>query len=101
MSIYSVGFPITIGDLQSQAYTTQQANGSFGAGIQYDLKPPFFPALQSDLRPVSAADRYSQKRDLRARNLNFETGIGEWNVLVEYNLLDLRDHGSPPMSLSV
>ena len=90
------GFSNYIGDLQSSRYTTSQSNGSFGAGLQYDLSGHF--SLLSNLTwgRISAADGYSKQADLRARNLNFESVIGEWNVLVEYNLLDLRDHRVTP-----
>jgi hypothetical protein len=90
------GFSNYDGALQSQAYTTQQSHSALGAGIQYDLNMHF--SLQSNLTyaKVGASDSYSPYADLRARNLSFETNIGEWNVLVEYNLLDLRDHRFTP-----
>jgi len=37
------GFSNYFGDLQEHPYTTQQANGSFGAGLQYDLNGHFLP----------------------------------------------------------
>src|SRR5581483_10036840 len=90
------GFSNYIGDLQSSRYTTAQSNGSFGAGIQYDLSNHF--SLLSNLMygRISAADGYSNQADLRARNLNFETVIGEWNLLAEYNFLNLNVHRLSP-----
>lgn len=90
------GFSNYIGDLQSSPYTTKQSNGAFGAGVQYDLTGHF--SLLSNLMygRISAADGYSSQADLRARNLNFESVITEWNVLAEYNLLDLREHRLTP-----
>ncbi len=90
------GFSNYNGDLQSQNYTTQQAHLSFGAGIQYDLNPHF--ALLSNLTygKVGAADSYSPFADLRARNLSFQTDIGELNVLLEYDLFDIRNHRVTP-----
>src|ERR1700748_1783577 len=73
------GFANYIGDLQSKGYTTQQSNGSFGAGIQYDLSGHFSLLSNLTYGRVSAADGYNPQADLRARNLNFETVIGEWN----------------------
>ncbi len=90
------GFSNYIGDLQSHSYTTQQSNGSFGAGLQYDLSGHFSVLSNLTYGRVSAADGYSDEAVLRARNLNFETVIGEWNLLLEYNLLDLRDHRLTP-----
>jgi hypothetical protein len=94
------GFSNYIGDLQSKAYTTQQSNGSFGAGLQYDWNGHF--SLLSNLMygRVSAADGYSRKADLKARNLNFETQIVEGNLLAEYNLLDLNEHRFSPYAFA-
>src|ERR1700735_2100286 len=90
------GFSNYNGDLQSQDYTTQQSHLSFGAGIQYNLNGHFSLLSNLTYGKVGASDSYSPFADLRARNLSFETNIGEWNVLVEYNLLDLRDHRVTP-----
>lgn len=90
------GFSNYIGDLQSSPYTTKQSNGSFGAGIQYDLSSHFSLLSNLTYGRISAADGYSTQADLRARNLNFESVIKEWNVLFEYNLLDLNEHRVTP-----
>jgi hypothetical protein len=90
------GFSNYSGDLQSSRYTTSQSNGSFGAGIQYDLTGHFSLLSNLTYGRISAADGYSKQADLRARNLNFESVIGEWNLLLEYNLFDLRVHRVTP-----
>lgn len=90
------GFSNYIGDLQSSPYTTKQSNGSFGAGIQYDLTGHFSLLSNLTYGRISAADGYSNQADLRARNLNFESVIKEWNVLAEYNLFDLNVHRVTP-----
>jgi hypothetical protein len=90
------GFSNYIGDMQSNRYTTSQSNGSFGAGIQYDLTGHFSLLSNLTYGRISATDGYSNQADLRARNLNFESTIGEWNLLLEYNLFDLRDHRVTP-----
>src|ERR1700748_2392731 len=90
------GFSNYVGDLQSKAYTTQQSNGAFGAGLQYDLSGHLSLLSNLTYGRVSASDGYAQKADLRARNLNFETSIVEWNVLAEYNLLDMNVHRLTP-----
>jgi hypothetical protein len=90
------GFSNYIGDLQSSRYTTAQSNGSFGAGIQYDLSGHVSLLSNLTYGRISAADGYSKQADLRARNLNFESLIGEWNLLLEYNLLDLHVHRLTP-----
>jgi hypothetical protein len=90
------GFANYSGDLQSGRYTTSQANGAFGAGIQYDFTSHFSILSNLTYGRISAADGYSNQADLRARNLNFESVIGEWNLLLEYNLLDLNEHRLTP-----
>jgi hypothetical protein len=90
------GFSNYIGDLQSSGYTTAQSNGSFGAGVQYDLNGHFSLLSNLTYGRISAADGYSNKADLRARNLNFESVVGEWNVLAEYNILSLQSHRFTP-----
>src|ERR1700755_1771356 len=90
------GFSNYFGDLQERPYTTNHANWSFGAGFQYDLSGHFSVLSNLTYGRVSAADGYAIKADHRARNLNFETVIGEWNLLAEYNILDLRKHKLTP-----
>jgi hypothetical protein len=90
------GFANYFGDLQDHAFTTQQANGSFGAGLQYDVSGHFSVLSTLTYARVSAADGYSPREILRERNLNFETVIGEWNLLAEYNILDIRQHKVTP-----
>jgi len=90
------GFSNYFGDLQERPFTTNQAGGSFGAGLQYDLTGHFSVLSNLTYGRVSAADGYATKADHRARNLNFETVIGEWNLLAEYNLFDPRQHKLTP-----
>src|SRR5215469_6315924 len=90
------GFSNYIGDLQSSPYTTKQSNGSFAAGIQYDLTRHFSLLSNLTYGRISAADGYSTQADLQARNLNFESVIKEWSVLAEYNLFDLDEHRVTP-----
>src|SRR5580692_11370311 len=90
------GFSNYIGDLQSKVYTTQQSHGAFGAGTQYDLTNHFSLLTNLNIGQVGASDAYSDKADLRARNLSFQSKIYEWNVLAEYNLLDLNEHRLTP-----
>lgn len=90
------GFSNYIGDLQSKVYTTQQSHGAFGAGIQYDLTNHFSLLTNLNYGQVGASDAYSNKADLRARNLSFQSKIYEWNVLAEYNFLDLNVHRLTP-----
>jgi len=90
------GFTNYFGDLQSKAYTTQQANAGFGLGLQYDLSGHFSVLSNLTYGKIGAADSYAAKADLRARNLSFKSNIYEWNLLGEYNLLDLNENRLTP-----
>jgi hypothetical protein len=94
------GFSNYVGDLQSSSYTTKQSHGAIGAGLQYDLNNHFSLLSNLSYGRVGASDSYSSEPLLRARNLSFETAIGEWNLLAEYNLLDLRSHRVTPYAFA-
>src|ERR1700742_2944769 len=90
------GFSNYVGEMQHRAYTTKEAKGSFGAGLQYDLSGHFSILSNLTYGKVGASDAQDNKANNRARNLSFETVITEWNLLLEYNLLDLSTHRFPP-----
>ena len=90
------GFANYFGDLQDKPYTTQQAHGAFGAGLQYDLNAHLSVLSNFTYGKVGAADKFNSKADLKARNLSFQTNIFEWNVLGEYNLLSLDKNRFTP-----
>ena len=90
------GFSNYIGDLQHRPYSTKEANGSFGAGLQYDLSGHFSVLSNLTYGKVSASDAQDSKTVNRARNLSFETKILEGNLLLEYNLFDIREHKLTP-----
>ena len=90
------GFSNYIGDLQSKGYTTQQAHGAFTAGLQYDLTAHFSILGNASYGKVGASDAYSDKPEVRARNLSFQSRIYEGNLLLEYNLFDLNQQKWTP-----
>ncbi|MBS1607112.1 MAG: hypothetical protein JST42_30965, partial [Bacteroidetes bacterium] len=90
------GFSNYIGDMQHRPYSTKEANGSFGLGLQYDLSAHFSLLTNFTCGKVSASDAQDNKTNNRARNLSFESKITEWNVLAEYNLFDLSEHRLTP-----
>jgi hypothetical protein len=94
------GFSNYVGDMQHRAYTTKEAHGSFGAGLQYDLTGHFSVLSNLTYAKVSASDAKDNSTANRARNLSFETKIGEWNLLLEYNLLDLSQHRFTPYAFA-
>ncbi len=94
------GFSNYIGDLQHRPYTTKEANGAFGAGLQYDLTGHFSVLANFTHGKLSASDAQDSYTGNRARNLSFETSINEGNLLLEYNLLDLTEHRFTPYAFA-
>ena len=82
------GFSNYMGDLQDRPLTFDQSNGSFGAGLQYDVTNHFSVRSGFMYGKVSAQDKFN-KPSLQARNLSFESKILEGNILIDYNLFDL------------
>src|ERR1700754_894055 len=94
------GFSNYLGEMQHRAYTTKEAKGSFGAGLQYDLSGHVSLLSNLTYGKVGASDAQDNRTNNRGRNLSFETGITEWNLLVEYNLLDLQKHRLTPYAFA-
>jgi len=76
------------GDLQEKFFTTSQSFGAFGLGLQYDFTPNISVLTGINYGQVGASDKFN-KPILQARNLSFQSQILEWNLMGEYNLLDL------------
>jgi len=89
------GFSNYSGDLQSKLFTLDQSYASFSGGAQYDLTPKISVLSNITYAHVGASDVYN-KPSLQARNLSFQSNIFEWNVLAEYNFMDItRQRFSP------
>ncbi len=87
------------GDLQSKMFTTDQSNGAFGLGVQYDLTGHFSVLSGINYGKVAAADKFN-KPDLQQRNLSFQSQIFEWNLMAEYNLFDLSERRFTPYAFA-
>jgi hypothetical protein len=83
------------GDLQDKAYTFDQSNFAFGAGVQYDITRNFSAISNITYMKLTASDQYN-KPSLQFRNLSFQTSILEWNLLGEYTLFDITQSAWSP-----
>jgi opacity protein-like surface antigen len=83
------------GDLQGKMFTTDQAYGAFGAGLQYDFTGHLSALSGFNYGHVGASDKFG-KPDLQARNLSFQSSIFEWNLMAEYNLFDISEKRFTP-----
>ena len=90
------GFSNYIGDLQEKRFTLDQAHAAFGVGLSYELIPKL--SVQGALKAgkISADDKFSKKELIRNRNLNFESGIYEFALTLDYSLFDLYDKNWTP-----
>ena len=89
------GFSNYYGDLQSKAFTVDQAGLAIGAGLKYDLTAHFALLAGLNYGKVGASDAYN-KPSLQTRNLSFQSNIVEWNFMGEYTLLDLENNWVSP-----
>ena len=87
------------GDLQNKIFTTDQSNGAFGLGLQYDLTPNISVLSGLNYGKVSAADKFN-KPELQLRNLSFQSQIFEWNLMGEYNVFDISEKRFTPYAFA-
>lgn len=90
------GFANYTGDLQEKRFSLDQAGGSFGAGLSYELIPKVLLRGQLAFGKIGAHDKFSNKAILRERNLNFKSNIYEASLVVDYSLFDLQDRRVTP-----
>ncbi|RYY53285.1 MAG: hypothetical protein EOO09_18575 [Chitinophagaceae bacterium] len=84
------------GDLTSKIFPKKVTNAVIGGSLNYELTDNIMLRGQLSYAVVGGADRYSDKADLRARNLSFESRIYEGSLVGEYYLLDLYSHRFTP-----
>ncbi len=84
------------GDLTDKIYPKKVTNGAIGITGNYELTDNIMLRAGYTYSVVGGADRYSNKPELRARNLSFETAISEFSLVGEYYLLNLYDNRLSP-----
>ncbi len=85
------------GDLQTKRFTTDQSRGAFGIGLRYGLTDHFDVRTNFTYARIGAADKFDKSdATLRARNLSFESKITEGNLLLDYNIINLKYHSFTP-----
>ena len=84
------------GDLTDKIFPKKVTNGAIGVTVNYELKDQIMLRGGLTYAVTGGADRYSDKSDLVARNLSFETSILELSLVGEYYFLNLYDHRISP-----
>lgn len=83
------------GDLQAKRVTFKQAKFLGSLGAQYDLSEHFTARTYFTLSSLAADDKYGNS-NMKARNLNFNTKLFDWELSAQYNILSLNDSWFTP-----
>ncbi len=84
------------GDLTDKIFPRKVTNGVIGITAGYELTEQLMLRGGFSYSVVGGADRYSDKQDLRMRNLSFETQVAEFSILGDYSLFDLSERKISP-----
>jgi hypothetical protein len=84
------------GDLTDKLFPKKTTNGAIGITLNYELTDKWTIRGGLTYSVVGGADRFSDKPDLIARNLSFETHLVELSAVAEYNFFNLYERRYTP-----
>jgi hypothetical protein len=84
------------GDLLDKLYPKKLTNGFIGFTVQYELQDQILLRGSYNFARVNGNDSYSEKPELRERNLQFESAVSEFAVVGEYYLFNLYEKRFSP-----
>jgi hypothetical protein len=90
------GFANYNGDLLDKLYHKKLTNGFIGFTVHYELQDQILIRGAYNFARVNGSDTYSEKPDLKLRNLQFESAISEFSVVGEYYLFNLYEKRFSP-----
>jgi hypothetical protein len=76
------------GDLLDNLYHSKLTNGFIGVTVHYELQDQILLRGSYTFARVNGSDIYSDKPELRMRNLHFESAISEFSIVGEYYLFN-------------
>lgn len=85
------------GDLQPKKFTFEQAHFAGGIGIAYEITEQLYATANIKIGKLSGDDKIASKNSLR--NLKFSTPLTEFQLGLEYDLLNLNEQGVTPYLL--
>ncbi|MEN9570017.1 MAG: hypothetical protein RL172_1248 [Bacteroidota bacterium] len=88
------GFSNYQGDLQSARLTFNNIKPAFGAGLYYEVTEKLYIRGQVVFAKVTGAD--STGTTVKKRNLSFSSPVTEFHLAIEYDLLNVYEHGWAP-----
>jgi Domain of unknown function (DUF6089) len=90
------GFANYNGDLLDKLYPKKMTNGFIGLTVHYELQDQILIRGSYNFARVNGSDTYSEKEELRMRNLQFESAISEFSFVGEYYLFNLNERRFSP-----
>ena len=84
------------GDLLDKLYHKKLTNGFIGLTVHYELQDQILIRGSYNFARVNGSDIYSDKEELRMRNLHFESAISEFSIVGEYYLFNLYERRFSP-----
>lgn len=90
------GFANYNGDLLDKLYPKKITNGFIGFTVHYEIQDQILVRGAYNFARVNGSDVYSEKSNLRGRNLQFESAISEFSVVGEYYLFNLYEKRFSP-----
>ena len=84
------------GDLLDKLYPKKITNGFIGLTVHYELQDQILIRGSYNFARVNGSDTYSEKVELRMRNLQFESAISEFSLVGEYYLFNLYERRFSP-----
>jgi len=84
------------GDLLDKLYHNKLTNGFIGLTVHYELQDQILIRGSYNFARVNGSDIYSDKEELRMRNLHFESAISEFSIVGEYYLFNLYERRFSP-----
>ncbi len=82
------------GDLQDKKFTFQQSHLALGIGASYEITQQLYVTGNVKIGKLSGDDKNETKNV--SRNLNFTTALSEFNLSLEYDLLNLNEQPFTP-----
>lgn len=82
------------GDLVESPLDLIQSHPAFGIGLMYELNEHFLIRGDFSYGKISGDDKYSLKN--KARNLSFESNLGEFSIGLEYIPISLYNYKVSP-----
>ncbi len=90
------GASVYDGELQQKRISYKQSHPSIGLFFRKEVVPNLFIRAGLTYGHISGDDRYGRDSSVRLRNLNFESNILDFDLLGEYNFLDIDQYRFTP-----